>query len=188
MTSIDAKEAASALSDIDSVARRVRQSTIYQLSSLFIITWGVLVVAGNLTSFVWPRSAGFSWLAVYLAGIAGSFDQRNRLFPNWHPHLRFPYPDRVFSFHRVRNIHLLARPFNERAPDRDVLGDVFHAGLHHCRAVDRARLRRNRSVDYRADLDRLLLPGPLVRAVDGAGERRRTDSGWAMDAPELTNG
>ena len=73
MTSIDAKEAASALSDIDSVARRVRQSTIYQLSSLFIITWGVLVVAGNLTSFVWPRSAGFSWLAVYLAGIAGSF-------------------------------------------------------------------------------------------------------------------
>jgi hypothetical protein len=73
MTSIDAKEAASALSDIDSVARRVRQSTIYQLSSLFIITWGVLVVAGNLTSFFWPHSAPYSWLAVYVAGIAGSF-------------------------------------------------------------------------------------------------------------------
>jgi hypothetical protein len=70
---MDAKEAASALSDIDSVARRVRQSTIYQLSSLFIITWGLLVVVGNLTSFVWPRSAGYSWLAVYLVGIAGSF-------------------------------------------------------------------------------------------------------------------
>lgn len=73
MTSIDSKEAASALSDINEMARRVRQSRIYQLSSLLMIMWGVLVVAGNIATFLWPRSAGFFWLAVYVTGIAGSF-------------------------------------------------------------------------------------------------------------------
>jgi hypothetical protein len=73
MTSIDAKEAASALSDIDSIARRVRQSTIYQLCSLLVIMWGLLVAVGNVASFLWPRSAGLFWPAAYAAGIAGSF-------------------------------------------------------------------------------------------------------------------
>jgi hypothetical protein len=73
MTSIDPREAASALSDIDDVARRVRQSTIYNLSSLLMIMWGVLVFAGNIASFLWPRSAGYIWIAVDVVGIAGSF-------------------------------------------------------------------------------------------------------------------
>src|ERR1700733_12779606 len=73
MTSIDPKEAESALSDIDSIVRRVRQSTIYQLSSLLMVMWGVLVFAGNIASFLWPRTAGYIWIAVDVAGIAGSF-------------------------------------------------------------------------------------------------------------------
>ena len=73
MTGIDPKEAASALSDIDSIARRVRQSTMYQLSSLLTILWGALVFAGNIASFLAPRSAGLIWLGVYAVGIAGSF-------------------------------------------------------------------------------------------------------------------
>jgi hypothetical protein len=73
MTSIDPREAASALSDIDDVARRVRQSTIYNLSSLLMIMWGVLVFAGNIASFLRPHSAGYIWIAVDVAGIAGSF-------------------------------------------------------------------------------------------------------------------
>jgi hypothetical protein len=73
MTSIDPKEAASALSDIDSIVRRVRQSTIYQLSSLLMVMWGVLVFAGNIASCLWPRSAGYIWIGVDAAGIAGSF-------------------------------------------------------------------------------------------------------------------
>jgi hypothetical protein len=72
MTSIDPKEAASALSDIDSIGRRVRQSLIYNLASMIMILWGALVFAGNITSFLWPRAAGLAWLAVYAAGIAGS--------------------------------------------------------------------------------------------------------------------
>jgi hypothetical protein len=73
MTSIDSKEAASALSDIAEIARRVRQSRIYQLSSLLMVMWGILVFVGNIGSFLWPRSAGLFWLAVYVVGIAGSF-------------------------------------------------------------------------------------------------------------------
>jgi hypothetical protein len=73
MSSIDPQEAASALSDIDSIARRVRHSTMYRLSSLLTILWGALVFAGNIASFLVPRSAGLIWLGVYAVGIAGSF-------------------------------------------------------------------------------------------------------------------
>jgi hypothetical protein len=69
---IDSREASEALSDINEIAQRVRQSTIYNLASLMMILWGVLVFAGNIGSSQWPRLAGYIWLAVYAAGIAGS--------------------------------------------------------------------------------------------------------------------
>jgi hypothetical protein len=72
MTSIDAREAASALSDIEEIARRVRQSTIYRLASLMLIMWGGLVFAGYLVTFMSPRYASYAWLAVYVAGIIGT--------------------------------------------------------------------------------------------------------------------
>jgi hypothetical protein len=71
--SIESREAAAALDDITQIARRVRQSTTYRLSSLLIIMWGVLVFAGNLATYLSPGNAGYTWLAVYVAGIAGSF-------------------------------------------------------------------------------------------------------------------
>jgi O-antigen/teichoic acid export membrane protein len=70
---IDSKQATEALSEINEIARRVRQSTTYQLSSLLIIMWGVLVFAGNLVTWLSPGNAGYAWIAVYVAGIAGSF-------------------------------------------------------------------------------------------------------------------
>ena len=70
---IESREAAAALSDIEDVVRRVRQSRIYQLASLMLIMWGALVFAGNLGSFLLPRYAGYFWIAVNVAGIAGSF-------------------------------------------------------------------------------------------------------------------
>jgi hypothetical protein len=73
MTSIDPREAASALSEIDSIVRRVRQSRIYNIASLILIMWGALVFAGNIAAYLSPRAAGYGWLAVYVAGIAGSF-------------------------------------------------------------------------------------------------------------------
>ena len=71
--SIERREAAAALSDIEDIVRRVRQSRIYQLASLMLIMWGALVFAANIGSFLWPRLAGFIWIAVNVVGIAGSF-------------------------------------------------------------------------------------------------------------------
>ena len=73
MTSIQGQEAAAALNEIAQIARRVRQSRVYDLASLMLIMWGVLVFAGNTASFLWPRYAGHVWIAVNAAGIAGSF-------------------------------------------------------------------------------------------------------------------
>jgi hypothetical protein len=73
MTGIDPREAASALSDIDSIVHRVRQSTIYNLASLMLIMWGALTFAGYLVTWLSPRNSGYAWIAVYVAGIAGSF-------------------------------------------------------------------------------------------------------------------
>jgi hypothetical protein len=72
MTSIDAKEAASALSDIASIAHRVRQSTTYHIASLMLILWGVLVFAGNVANYLWPPQGGIIWIAVNALGLLGS--------------------------------------------------------------------------------------------------------------------
>jgi hypothetical protein len=71
--SIESREAAAALDDIAQISRRVRQSTVYRISSLLIIMWGVLVFAGNLATWLSPDTAGYAWLAVDIAGIVGSF-------------------------------------------------------------------------------------------------------------------
>jgi hypothetical protein len=73
MTGIDPKEAASALSDINAIAHRVRQSTIYNTASVMLIMWGVLVLSGNIASYLWPREAGYIWMALNVVGLAGSF-------------------------------------------------------------------------------------------------------------------
>ena len=72
MTIIDPTEAASALSDIDAIVARVRQSRIYNLASLMLILWGALTFAGYLATWLSPRSAGYARIAVYVAGIAGT--------------------------------------------------------------------------------------------------------------------
>ncbi len=57
--SIESREAAAALSDIEDIVRRVRQSRIYHLASLMLIMWGALSVR-RLHRVVpgWPRMAG----------------------------------------------------------------------------------------------------------------------------------
>jgi hypothetical protein len=70
---IDSQQASEALADINAIARRVRQSRIYNLASLLMTMWGALVFVGNIASFAWPRSAGYIWIAVNVVGLAGSF-------------------------------------------------------------------------------------------------------------------
>ena len=70
---IDSQQASEALAEINEMTRRVRQSRIYNLASLMLIMWGALVFAGYLGSFLWPRYAGYFWIVLNAAGIAGSF-------------------------------------------------------------------------------------------------------------------
>ena len=69
---IDSKQATEALTDIDEIVRRVRQSRIYNFSSLMLIMWGALVFAGYVTSYIWPRSGGLIWIVLDVIGLAGS--------------------------------------------------------------------------------------------------------------------
>jgi hypothetical protein len=71
--SLNREQAASALSEIDSIVRRVRQSRIYDLASLTMLMWGGLVFAGYTATWLSPRHGGVVWIAIYAAGIAGSF-------------------------------------------------------------------------------------------------------------------
>jgi hypothetical protein len=66
---IDSKEASEALSDIDEMVRRVRQSRTYELASLIMILWGVLVFAGNVATWLLPWEGYQIWIAVDVAGI-----------------------------------------------------------------------------------------------------------------------
>ena len=70
---IDSRQASEALAEINEMARRVRQSRIYNLASLMLIMWGALVFAGYLGSFWLPRYAGYFWIVLNVAGVAGSF-------------------------------------------------------------------------------------------------------------------
>ena len=69
---IDRNEAAAALSDIADIADRVRQSRIYQVASLIMMLWGVLVFGGYLAQHLWPREANLIWVGIDLVGFAGS--------------------------------------------------------------------------------------------------------------------
>jgi hypothetical protein len=73
MTAIDRREAAAALSEIDDIVQRVRQSRIYRIASLMLMWWGPLTAIGYVVSWAWPTSASHGWVAIDLVGVAGSF-------------------------------------------------------------------------------------------------------------------
>lgn len=68
---IDSKQAADAIADIDDTVRRVRQSLIYQVSSLTLLMWGVLAFVGNIAGWFWPRYGLYVWITVYAVSIVG---------------------------------------------------------------------------------------------------------------------
>jgi len=78
---IDRKEASAALSDINDMVRRVRQSRIYDLASQFMVVAGVFVIAGNLATYIAPRYALYIWpsinvLTIVVSGVVSTFDSR----------------------------------------------------------------------------------------------------------------
>lgn len=69
---IDKGQASSALADIEEIGARVRQSLFYRRTSAMLILWGALTFAGYLFSFWMPLQSGYVWIAIMIAGIAGS--------------------------------------------------------------------------------------------------------------------
>jgi hypothetical protein len=67
--SIDSKEASEALSEIGEIVRRVRQSRIYDLASQIMIASGILVVAGNLATFVSQRQGAYIWITINILNV-----------------------------------------------------------------------------------------------------------------------
>jgi hypothetical protein len=72
MTDIRPEEAAQALSDIEQMVARVRQSRTYDIASLMMILWGVLVGAGNIATFISPPHGAYIWISVNAIGVIGS--------------------------------------------------------------------------------------------------------------------
>lgn len=67
---IDSVQASAALDDINDVVRRVRQSRIYEISSLIIVIWGALLIPAYIANYVWPWQGYTIWTVTDLAGLA----------------------------------------------------------------------------------------------------------------------
>lgn len=69
---MDSRQAAAALGEIEAVARQVRQSRFYRVCSTMLVLWGAAVAAGYVVTFAAPAQARVAWVSVYAAGIAGT--------------------------------------------------------------------------------------------------------------------
>ena len=68
---IDSRQATDALAEIDDTVRRLRQSLIYEVSSLALLMWGVIAFCANIAGWLWPRYGLYFWIAGYGLSIAG---------------------------------------------------------------------------------------------------------------------
>jgi hypothetical protein len=69
---IDSKQASAALEDINDVVQRVRQSRIYQIASLIVVLWGVLLFVAYVANYSWPRQGYTIWTVTNLTGLVTS--------------------------------------------------------------------------------------------------------------------
>jgi len=68
---IDRAEAANALHDIAVAEQRLATASIYGVSAAILMLWGALVALGYLATQFDPAQAGWAWLGLDLAGVAG---------------------------------------------------------------------------------------------------------------------
>jgi hypothetical protein len=67
---IDSREAQAALADINDIVVRVRQSRIYDIASQIMIVAGLLVLCGNIASFVTPHQSAYIWISINVLNVA----------------------------------------------------------------------------------------------------------------------
>jgi hypothetical protein len=73
---IDPKDAAASLSEVESVERRTHQAITYEHSGRQFLLWGVLVTCGYLFTFFLPAYAHIGWIVVTALGLSGGFALR----------------------------------------------------------------------------------------------------------------
>jgi hypothetical protein len=69
---IDSREAQAALADINDMVARVRQSRIYDIASQIMIVAGVMVLAGNIATYVTPRYAYYIWPSINVLNVVAA--------------------------------------------------------------------------------------------------------------------
>lgn len=69
---VDAPEAAAALSDIERIVQRVKQSAIYRTASAMLMIWGGIVACAYITAYLLPRRAGLIWIIFQLGGLVAT--------------------------------------------------------------------------------------------------------------------
>jgi hypothetical protein len=69
---VDRREAAASLQQIETVEQRTREAVFYAGSSVIFILWGLLVACGYAVTELYPRSGNIAWLAVVAAGCAAT--------------------------------------------------------------------------------------------------------------------
>ncbi len=69
---IDSREAQAALADINDMVARVRQSRIYDIASQIMIVAGVMVLAGNIATYVAPRYAYYIWPGINVLNVVAA--------------------------------------------------------------------------------------------------------------------
>jgi len=70
---IDPNEAAASLDEIASIEQRTRERLFYERSSATLILWGMLVAGAYLFSYFQPHLAYAGWIAITIAGLAGTW-------------------------------------------------------------------------------------------------------------------
>ena len=173
--SIESREAAAALSDIDDIVRRVRQSRIYQLASLMLILWGALVIAGYIASFLLPRMAGYIWVArrrwsgsqAHLRSAPSARARTGMRSFDWS---RAGGPLAVLCLRNIVGASASAH-FTPRATRR-VLAELHHAGLYRSSGYGSV-LPLSWAIGLGITALTLVgyfFTGDLVRAADGRGQ------------------
>jgi hypothetical protein len=69
---IDSREAQAALADINDMVARVRQSRIYDIASQIMIAAGVMVVAGNIGTYIAPNYGYYIWTGINVLNVAAA--------------------------------------------------------------------------------------------------------------------
>ena len=78
---LDPKEAATSLDDIDTVQRRTREALYYASTSQVFLLWGVLMLVGHSLNWFKPHWAEYIWFVIDIGGFLATIAIVGRRMP-----------------------------------------------------------------------------------------------------------